>query len=58
MVYDVNDDPLQTSGLDTCVVASRLRSHVMVVASNNKRRDCDQEVRFGVQSFSKLLKAL
>ena len=24
MVYDVNDDPLQTSGRGTCVVSSRL----------------------------------
>ena len=24
----------------------------------NKRKDCDQDVSFGVQSFSKLLKAL
>ena len=36
MVYDVNDDPLQTGELVTCVVASRLWCHVVLVACNNK----------------------
>ena len=54
MVYDVNDYPLQISELGTCVVASRLRCHVVLVAY--KCKDCDQDVNFGVQFISKLLK--
>ena len=39
MVYDVNDYPLQTSELGTCVVASRLwcRVYVVLVVFNIKQ---------------------
>ena len=55
MIYDDNDDPLQTSGLGTCVVAAGLQCHVVLVAcNNNKRKDFDHDVNFVFLSFSKL----
>ena len=52
MVYDVNDDPLQTSGRGTCVAYSRLWCHVTASA-----RIVIKMLAL-VSSFSKLLKAL
>ena len=47
MVYDVNDDPLQT--VDEVHVWCLL--DYGVVTCNNKRKDCDQDVSFGVVLF-------
>ena len=57
MVYDVNDDPLQTSPVYFGVFRCLVGPHVWclldygVVTCNNTRKDCDQDVSFGVVLF-------
>ena len=57
MVYDVNDDPLQTSGIGTCVVSSRLWCHVVWWHVTTSAMIVINMLAL-VSSFSKLLKAL